>query len=73
MNTVAPKPFSGAIVAALFLRRFVPAGTAWAHIDTYAWNDSTTPGKPEGGEAQSLMAAVGAIEYLSSISVSERS
>ncbi|HQU10482.1 MAG TPA: leucyl aminopeptidase family protein [Acidiphilium sp.] len=73
MNTVAPKPFSGAIVAALFLKRFVPAGIAWAHIDTYAWNDSTTPGKPEGGEAQSLMATVGAIEYLASISVSERS
>lgn len=73
MNSVASKPFSGAIVAALFLQRFVPAGTAWAHIDTYAWNDTTTPGKPEGGEAQSLIATVGAIEYLSSISVSERS
>jgi leucyl aminopeptidase len=55
-NTVASKPFAGAIVAALFLKRFVPDGVAWAHIDTYAWNDQTRPGRPEGGEAQTLRA-----------------
>jgi leucyl aminopeptidase len=43
---------AGAIVAALFLRRFVPDGIPWAHLDLYAWNDSTRPGRPEGGEAQ---------------------
>ena len=55
-NTVASKPFAGAIVAALFLKRFVPDCVAWAHIDTYAWNDQTRPGRPEGGEAQTLRA-----------------
>ena len=61
MNNVSTRPFAGAIVAALFLQRFVPAGVSWAHIDMYAWNDVTTPGHPEGGEAQSLRAVVGAI------------
>ncbi len=55
-NTVSSKPFAGAIVAALFLKRFVPGSVAWAHIDTYAWNDQTRPGRPEGGEAQTLRA-----------------
>lgn len=55
-NTVSPKPFAGAIIAALFLKRFVPDTVAWAHIDTYAWNDQTRPGRPEGGEAQTLRA-----------------
>jgi len=61
INTVSAKPFAGAIVAALFLQRFVPQQIAWAHIDVYAWNDSTRPGRPEGGEAQSLRAIVQAI------------
>ena len=45
---------AGAIVAALFLQRFVPDDAAWAHIDTYAWNDASRPGRPEGGEALAL-------------------
>jgi len=65
MNTVSAKPFAGAIIAALFLQRFVPAGISWAHIDVYAWNDQTRPGRPEGGEAQSLRAIFRAIETLS--------
>jgi leucyl aminopeptidase len=48
----------------LFLSRFVPATQAWAHIDVYAWNDQTRPGRPEGGEAQSLRAIFAAIESL---------
>ena len=47
----------GSITAALYLERFVPAGQTWAHVDVYAWNDSDRPGKPTGGEAQSLRAA----------------
>jgi len=62
LNTVSAKPFAGAIVAALFLRRFVPNGIAWAHVDVYAWNDSSRPGRPEGGEAQTLRALLRAIE-----------
>jgi leucyl aminopeptidase len=62
MNNVATKAFAGAITAALFLRRFVAAGTPWVHLDIYAWNDSARPGKPEGGEAQALRAVFLAIE-----------
>ena len=56
LNNVSSKPFAGAIVAALFLKRFVSEGTSYAHIDLYAWNDQTRPGRPEGGEAQSMHA-----------------
>ena len=56
LNNVSSKPLAGAVVAALFLRRFVPEGTRWAHLDLYAWNDSDRPGRPEGGEAQGLRA-----------------
>ncbi len=47
----------GSITAALYLDRFVPEAQAWAHVDVYAWNDNDRPGKPAGGEAQSLRAA----------------
>ena len=49
--------FAGAITAALFLRRFVPAGTPWAHLDTFAWRPTAKPGRPKGGEAYGLRAA----------------
>jgi leucyl aminopeptidase len=65
MNNVSSRPFAGAIVAALFLQRFVPVETPWAHIDVYAWNDQTRPGRPEGGEAQALRAVFQAVESLS--------
>lgn len=58
---ISSKPFAGAITAALFLQSFIHPSTAWAHIDTYAWNDTTRPGKPEGGEAQPLLALLTAI------------
>ncbi|HUM09160.1 MAG TPA: leucyl aminopeptidase family protein [Acidocella sp.] len=62
---VSSKPHAGAITAALFLQRFVPRHISWAHIDVYAWNDSSRPGRPEGGEAQTLRALVAALETLS--------
>ena len=52
LPNVSTKPMAGAVTAALFLRRFVPQGQPWAHLDVYAWNDTTRPGRPEGGEAQ---------------------
>ena len=52
LNNVGQGPFAGSIVAALFLRRFVSRAKCWAHFDLYAWNPSTKPGRPEGGEAQ---------------------
>lgn len=48
---------AGAVTAALYLERFVPEGTKWAHLDVYAWNDNHRPGRPAGGEALGLRAA----------------
>jgi leucyl aminopeptidase len=61
LNNVSSKPFAGAIVAALFLKRFVTKGISHAHIDLYAWNDQTRPGRPEGGEAQAMRAVFAAL------------
>jgi leucyl aminopeptidase len=49
--------FAGSVTAALFLRRFVPEGTPWAHFDTFAWRPNAKPGRPKGGEALGLRAA----------------
>ncbi len=46
--------FAGSITAALFLERFVSAQTPWVHIDSYAWNGESSPGRPNGGEALGL-------------------
>ncbi len=62
LNNVGNKPMAGAIIAALFMRRFVAPGTSWVHFDLYAWNNSTRPGRPEGGEAQAMRAVCAAIE-----------
>ncbi len=67
LNNVSSKPMAGAITAALFLQRFVAPGTAWAHLDTYAWNDQTRPGRPEGGEALGLRALFSAVETLNRV------
>jgi leucyl aminopeptidase len=56
INNVSDSPFAGAITAALYLQEFVAKETSWAHIDTYAWNLSSRPGRPEGGEALALRA-----------------
>ena len=52
LNNVASGPFAGAVVAALFLQRFVTRAKHWAHFDVYAWTPSPKPGRPEGGEIQ---------------------
>jgi len=68
--------YGGAITAALFLQRFVSAankkpagadqgsaqGPAWAHFDMMAWNTSSKPGRPEGGEAMGLRAMFACLE-----------
>ena len=61
LNNVSEKTYAGAVLATLFLQRFVAAGVPWVHLDLYAWNDGTRPGRPEGGEAQTLRAAFGLI------------
>src|SRR5690606_17088088 len=45
---------AGAINAAIFLEDFVPAELPWLHIDLFAWNNAARPGRPVGGEAQTL-------------------
>jgi leucyl aminopeptidase len=61
LNNISSKPLAGAIVAGLFLKRFVPTEIKHAHIDLYAWNDQTRHGRPEGGEAQSMRAVFAAL------------
>ncbi len=61
-NNSGKAGFAGAIVAALFLERFVAEATPWAHFDTYAWNDVSRPGRPSGGDAMGLRAALAALE-----------
>ena len=56
LNNVSSKPLAGSIVAALYLQRFVKPGTPWMHLDLYAWNDQSRPGRPEGGEAMAMRA-----------------
>ena len=56
-------PFGGAITAALFLESFVK-GVPWAHLDIYAWKDSSEGAWSEsGGSGQAVM---GLIDWLGS-------
>jgi leucyl aminopeptidase len=55
-NNVSQGGFAGSITAALFLRRFAADARAWLHCDIYAWNQTSRPGRPEGGECQAARA-----------------
>ncbi len=48
--------YAGAITAALFLQEFAPKTIPWIHIDLMAYNLSSQPGRPQGGEAMGLNA-----------------
>lgn len=48
--------YAGATTAALFLKQFVSADVPWVHFDLMAWNNSSKPGRPEGGEVMALRA-----------------
>ena len=48
-------PYAGAITAALFLEHFV-GDASWVHFDIMAWNLTSRPARPEGGEAMGLRA-----------------
>ena len=63
MNSSA-SPYAGAIVAALFLQRFVTNNTPWIHFDVMAWNVGARPGKPEGGEAMAVRAVAHYLENM---------
>ncbi|TAJ84352.1 MAG: leucyl aminopeptidase family protein [Reyranella sp.] len=62
INNVSAGGFGGAITAALYLKEFVPDDVPWAHIDMMAWNNTSRPGRPEGGEAQAARAIFTTIE-----------
>lgn len=62
LNHISSNPWAGAIVAALFLRRFVSAAKTYVHFDMFAWNQSARAIGPEGGEAQAIR---GLFHYLS--------
>jgi leucyl aminopeptidase len=57
LGNISDAPMAGAVTAALFLRRFVPPATPWAHFDTFAWRSAAKPGRPKGGDALGLRAA----------------
>jgi leucyl aminopeptidase len=57
ISNVSEQPMAGAVTAALFLQKFVPETTPWAHFDTFAWRSSARPGRPKGGDALGLRAA----------------
>ncbi|MFC3711980.1 leucyl aminopeptidase family protein [Sphingoaurantiacus capsulatus] len=56
INNAGEGGFAGAITAALFLAKFVEAKTQWAHVDLFAWQPASKPGRPKGGEAMTLRA-----------------
>jgi leucyl aminopeptidase len=56
--------FAGAITAALYMEKFVDADVPWAHIDTFAWNASSKPGRPEGGEVLGIRAILDVIRHI---------
>lgn len=62
INNAGEGGFAGAITAALFLRRFVPDGAKWMHLDTFAWRPSPRPGRPKGGEALGLRSVFGLLQ-----------
>ena len=55
-SNASESPYGGAITAALFLQSFITPNLPWVHFDIMAWNLSTKPGKPEGGEAMAMRA-----------------
>jgi leucyl aminopeptidase len=62
LNNAGKSGGPGAITAALFLERFVTETRSWAHLDIFAWNAESRPGRPKGGEATGLRALLRAIE-----------
>ena len=56
VSSTGQSGYGGAITAALFLQKFIGKDLNWAHIDVMAWNISSRPGRPKGGEAMGLRA-----------------
>src|SRR5258707_1710927 len=56
INNTPSGGFSGSIICALFLQRFVTDAKSWLHVDIYGWTPSAKPARPEGGECQAARA-----------------
>jgi leucyl aminopeptidase len=56
LSSTGKSSYGGAIIAGLFLEHFVDPEIPWIHLDLMAWNLSSRPGQPEGGEAMGLRA-----------------
>ncbi len=56
ISNISASAYGGAITAALFLQEFVSSKTKWVHIDTMAYNLSSKPGRPSGGEIMGVRA-----------------
>ncbi len=64
LSNISGGPYGGAITAALYLEEFVGKETSWAHFDVMAYNTSSRPGRPEGGEAMGLRAVYSMIKEM---------
>lgn len=64
MVNSSPSPYAGAIVAGLFLQRFINKSIPWMHFDVMAWNLASKPGKPEGGEALGFKAVAAYLSHV---------
>ncbi|MSR45458.1 MAG: leucyl aminopeptidase family protein [Planctomycetes bacterium] len=53
VNHVGSEKRAGAILAALFLRRFT-GGLPWAHVDLYGWEDRGRPEAPRGANGMGV-------------------
>jgi len=62
INNAGEGRFGGAITAALFLQHFAEEAASWVHLDMYAWNGKARPGRPIGGEGQTIRALFAVIE-----------
>ena len=63
VNHVSHDKYAGAITAALFLRRFA-AGTPWAHVDFFGWEDAGRPETPKGANGMGVRTLVGLLREL---------
>ena len=56
INNASASAFAGAIIGALYLKRFVTSAQDWVHVDLFAWNPKERPGRPVGAEAHAVRA-----------------
>jgi leucyl aminopeptidase len=67
LSNISSGSYGGAITAALFLQEFVKPEIPWIHIDFMAWNVRSLPGRPEGGDAMGMRAALKLIQSVETV------